>query len=195
MQALLESCAWAFDFPILDAIHGALGCKFMDVLMNIITLFGDGGVFWIACAVAMLFFPKTRKVGLTMGLALAMGLLVCNITLKPIVQRPRPVDLLASNGIQLPFAVKAMHDFSFPSGHTIASFEASVVLLMNNKKWGIPAVILAVLISFSRLYLYVHYVTDVLVSIVLGTLFALLAQAIMKKVKLPEKHGKYERAA
>ena len=196
MQALLESCAWAFDFPILDAIHGALGCKFMDVLMNIITLFGDGGVFWIACAVAMLFFPKTRKVGLTMGLALAMGLLVCNITLKPIVQRPRPVDLLASNGIQLPFAVKAMHDFSFPSGHTIASFEAAVVLVLNDKKLGIPALILAILISLSRLYLYVHYPTDVIFSVIFGTLFAILANLIMKKVKFGEpRHGKYEKVA
>ena len=197
MLELLNSCAWAFDFPILDWIHANMANGFMDVVMPIITLFGDGGVFWILCAVAMLFSPKTRKVGLTMGLALAMGLLVCNITIKPLVGRPRPVDLLASKDIYLPFAVKAMHDFSFPSGHTIASFEASVVLLMNNKKLGIPAVILAILISFSRLYLYVHYPTDVLVSVVLGTLFAILAQVIMKRVNLPERtnRGKYERAA
>ena len=196
MLELLNSCAWAFDFPILDWIHEVFGCKFMDILMPIITLFGDGGIFWIACAVVVLFFPKTRKCGLTMGLALVMGVVICNMIMKPIIGRPRPVDLLATKDIVLPFAVKVMHDFSFPSGHTIASFEASVAILMYNKKLGIPAVILAVLISFSRLYLYVHYVTDVLVSVVLGTAFALIAYAILRNVKLPEgrKKGKYEAA-
>ena len=88
-----------------------------------------------------------------------------------------------------------MQDFSFPSGHTIASFEAAVVMLKNSKKLGIPAMILAVLISFSRLYLYVHYPTDVIASIILGTLFALIGDAlaglITSKVHFGKK-GKYE---
>ena len=196
MLDLLNSCAWAFDFPILDWIHETLGCGFMDVIMPIITMFGDGGIFWILCAVVMLFFPKTRKCGLTMGMALLMGVVICNMIMKPIVGRPRPVDLLATKDIILPFAVKEMHDFSFPSGHTIASFEASVAILMYNRKLGIPAVILAILISFSRLYLYVHYPTDVLVSVVLGTLFAIIAYFALRKVNLPERRvkGKYEAA-
>ena len=94
MLELLNSCAWAFDFPILDWIHAHMANGFMDIIMPIITLFGDGGVFWIAVAVALAITKKYRKVGLTMGLALAMGLLVCNITIKPLVGRPRPVDLL-----------------------------------------------------------------------------------------------------
>ena len=88
-----------------------------------------------------------------------------------------------------------MHDFSFPSGHTIASFEAAVVLLKNSKKMGIPAIILAILISFSRLYLYVHYPTDVLASVILGTLFALIGNALAGLIapKLGAgKKGKYE---
>jgi len=86
-----------------------------------------------------------------------------------------------------------MHDFSFPSGHTIASFEAAVVLLKNSKKMGIPAMILAVLIAFSRLYLYVHYPTDVLFSIVFGILFGLLGNALAQKINVgPKKRGKYE---
>ena len=88
-----------------------------------------------------------------------------------------------------------MHGFSFPSGHTIASFEAAVVMMKNSKKLGIPAMILAVLISFSRLYLYVHYPTDVIASIILGTLFALIGDAlaglITSKVHFGKK-GKYE---
>jgi undecaprenyl-diphosphatase len=68
----------------------------------------------------------------------------------------------------IPLLIEAPTDYSFPSGHTIASFEAATVLLIRHKKWGIMAMVLAVLIAFSRLYLYVHYPTDVLSSIVLG---------------------------
>ena len=113
-----------------------------------------------------------------MGLALLMGLLLCNLTLKPLVARPRPYvffDHIAA------YLSSGESDFSFPSGHTIASFEASVALILGNKKLGIPAVILAVLISFSRLYLYVHYPTDVLASVVLGIGLALLATFLVKK--------------
>ena len=198
MLELLNSLALSFDLPILDWIQAHLQSGFMDTVMPIITMFGDGGVFWIACAVILLFFPKYRKAGLTMGLALVMGLLVCNITIKPLVARPRPVDFIEMNKLTalIPPDVIIMHDFSFPSGHTIASFEASVALLMYSKKLGIPALILGILVSLSRLYLYVHYPTDVLVSVVLGTLFALIAYAIMKNRKFCEpRHGKYERAA
>ena len=198
MLELLNSLAVSFDLPILDWIQANLQNGFMDFIMPIITLFGDGGVFWIACAVLLLFFPKQRKAGLTMGLALVMGLVVCNIILKPLVGRPRPVALIAELGLttNIPAEVIMMRDFSFPSGHTIASFEASVALLMYNKKLGIPAVILAILISFSRLYLYVHYPSDVLTSVVLGTAFALIAYAIMKNRKFCEpKYGRFEKAA
>lgn len=203
MLELLNSCAVAFDIPILDWIQAHMASGFMDIIMPIITLFGDGGVFWILCAVILAITPKYRKVGLTMGLALVMGLLVCNITIKPLVARPRPVALIAELGLNtnIPSQVIMMKDFSFPSGHTIASFEASVALLMYNKKLGIPALILAILVSFSRLYLYVHYPTDVLVSVVLGTLFAIAAYFILRNVKIPDgkigkrKHGKYEKAA
>ena len=91
--------------------------------------------------------------------------------------------------------MERLHDYSFPSGHTIASFEAATVLLKNSKKMGIPAMILAVLIAMSRLYLYVHYPTDVLFSVILGTLFGLLGNALACKVapKLPQpKRGKFE---
>ena len=198
MLELLNSLAVSFDLPILDWIQANLKCGFLDLVMPIITLFGDGGVFWIACAVILLFFPKYRKAGLTMGLALVMGLVVCNITIKPLAARPRPVDFIQMNNLQalIPPDVIIMHDFSFPSGHTIASFEASVALLMYSKKLGIPALILGILVSLSRLYLYVHYPTDVLVSVVLGTLFALIAYAIMKNRKFCEpKHGKFEKVA
>ncbi|MGM9627881.1 MAG: phosphatase PAP2 family protein [Faecousia sp.] len=196
MLNLLNQLAVSFDLPILEWIQAHLQCGFLDFLMPIITLFGDGGVFWIAVAVLLLIFPKTRKTGLGMAFALIMGLLVCNITLKPLVQRPRPYDFQYDNyGIYINLLVERLHDYSFPSGHTIASFEAATVLLKNSKKMGIPAMILAVLIAMSRLYLYVHYPTDVLFSVILGTLFGLLGNALAGKVasKLPQpKRGKFE---
>ncbi len=196
MLNLLNQLAVSFDLPILEWIQAHLQCGFLDFLMPIITLFGDGGVFWIAVAVLLLIFPKTRKTGLGMAFALIMGLLVCNITLKPLVQRPRPYDFQYDNyGIYINLLVERLHDYSFPSGHTIASFEAATVLLKNSKKMGIPAMILAVLIAMSRLYLYVHYPTDVLFSVILGTVFGLLGNALAGKVapKLPQpKRGKFE---
>ena len=191
---VLNQCAVSFDLPILDWIQATLQSPFMDKFMPFITVFGNGGIFWIAWAVLLIFFPKTRRTGLGMGFALIMGLLICNIILKPGVARPRPYDMQAEMGVMIDLLVKRSHDFSFPSGHTIASFEASVVLLMNNKKMGIPAFILAILVSFSRLYLYVHYPTDVIVSVILGTLFAFIGNFIAQRIPLPQgKKGKYER--
>jgi len=189
IRALLDTLAVSLDLPILDWIAANLWCPFLDVAMPIITLLGDAGIFWIAVAVLFMITKKYRKTGIGMMLALMMGLLVCNIWLKPTIARIRPYDFQMEYFLkEIPLLAGAMHDFSFPSGHTIASFEAAVVIALNNKKLGIPAMILAVLIAFSRLYLYVHYPTDVLFSIILGTAFAFLGNWLAQKImnKLPE---------
>ena len=194
-QDFLYNCAISFDLPILDWIQATLQSDFMDQFMPFITKFGDHGTFWMIVAALLFVFPKTRKTGLGMAIAMVIGLLVCNVTLKPLVGRIRPYDLQAELGITIQLLGERMHDFSFPSGHTIASFEAAVVLLKNSKKMGIPAMILAVLIAFSRLYLYVHYPTDVIVSVILGTLFAFIGNALAGLIapKLGAgKKGKYE---
>ena len=194
-QDLLYTSAISFDLPVLDWIQANMQSGFMDKFMPFITKFGDHGTFWMIVAALLFLFPKTRKTGLGMAIAMMIGLLVCNVTLKPLVGRIRPYDLQAELGVAIQLLGERMHDFSFPSGHTIASFEAAVVMLKNSKKLGIPAMILAVLISFSRLYLYVHYPTDVIASIILGTLFALIGDAlagpITSKVHFGKK-GKYE---
>jgi len=195
-ELIFNSLAVSFDLPILEWIQAHLQCGFLDFIMPIITLFGDAGIFWIAWAALLLFFPKHRQTGWSMGVALLLGLLVCNLFLKPAVLRPRPYDFQMVNfGKEITLLIREHGDFSFPSGHTIASFEAATVLLKRNKKMGIPAMILAVLIAFSRLYLYVHYPTDVIASIILGTAFAFLGCWIVEKVYslLPQKKsgGKY----
>ena len=182
--------AEAFDLPILNWIQQNMQSTFLDFIMPFITILGDAGIFWIACSVILMFIPKYRKAGFSMGLALIFGVVVCNMILKPLVGRIRPYnynlevlklqwqDFLVHGKL----LVETPHDFSFPSGHTIASFEASVALYKNDKRLGIPALILAVLIAFSRMYLYVHYPTDVIASVILGTIFALIANLIVHSI-------------
>lgn len=180
---ILSYFAEHFDLPILDWMAANLQCAFLDFLMPLITLLGDAGIFWIGVSVILIFIPKYRKAGLSMGVALLIGLVVCNMTLKPLVGRIRPYEYqLIHFGKTIELLVATPHDFSFPSGHTIASFEAAVALTVYDRKLGIPAIVLAVLIAFSRMYLYVHYPTDVLASVVLGTAVAFLGCFIVKKL-------------
>ena len=172
-----------FDLPILDWIAGNLHCGFLDTVMPLITLLGDAGIFWIAIAVVLLFFPGMRKMGLSMGAALLLGVVVCNLIMKPGFARIRPYDYqLEHFGKTIQLLVATPHDFSFPSGHTIASFEAAVALTIRHKKLGAVAMVLAVLIAFSRMYLYVHYPTDVLASVILGTAIAFLGCFLAEKL-------------
>ena len=187
---MLSFFAESFDLPILNWIQQYMQSDFLDFIMPYITSLGDAGIFWIACSVILMLVPKQRKAGFSMGIALIFGVVVCNMILKPLVGRIRPYDynleVLKLNWedflVHGKLLVETPHDFSFPSGHTIASFEASVALYKNNKRLGIPALILAVLISFSRMYLYVHYPTDVIASVILGTAFALLGNWIVHTV-------------
>ena len=182
--------AEAFDLPILNWIQQNMQSTFLDFIMPFITILGDAGIFWIACAVILMFIPKYRKAGFSMGLALIFGVVVCNMILKPLVGRIRPynynLDVLKLQWqdflVHGKLLVETPHDFSFPSGHTIASFEASVALYKNDKRLGIPALILAVLIAFSRMYLYVHYPTDVIASVILVTVIALIANRIVHSI-------------
>ena len=94
---MAEIFAWFavnFDLPILDWIAEHLRCGFLDAVMPLITVLGNGGIFWIALSVVFLLIPKLRRAGLAMGIALLMGLVVCNLTLKPLCARIRPYDFL-----------------------------------------------------------------------------------------------------
>jgi undecaprenyl-diphosphatase len=180
---LFSLLAEGFDLPVLDWIAANLWCPALDAIMPVITALGDAGIFWMLVAAALLLNKKTRRVGVGMGIAMLTGLLLCNATLKPLCQRPRPYDYQYDVfGKLIPLIIERQHDFSFPSGHTIASFEAAGVIALNNKKWGIGALVLACLIAFSRLYLYVHYPTDVLVSIVLGLTLALVGNWLSRRI-------------
>ena len=178
----------AAELPVLDFIQEHLTCPFLDAVMPVLTSLADAGIFWIALAVFMLFFSRTRKTGLMMGLALVIGLVTVNLMIKPIVGRIRPYEL--KEGMEI--LIDGLHDGSFPSGHTLASFEAAGVLMIRERnRFGYPALVLAILIAFSRLYLYVHYPTDVLVGIILGLFYAFIAYFVInyffKKFDLDKK--------
>lgn len=153
-----------FELSILDGIQAVLGGKLLDTLMPPITALGNGGAIWILCAAIMLALPKTRKIGAAMAIGLVLEVLCCNVILKPLVARVRPCDV--NPAVQL--LVARPTDFSFPSGHTGASFAAVSALYFSKQKLWIPALILALLIAFSRMYLYVHYPTDILAGILIG---------------------------
>ncbi len=160
-----------FEVGILDFIQEHLTAPFLDPVMVFITRFGDGGIFWIAVCLLMLLFPKTRKLGAVMSLSLLLEALLCNLMLKPLAARTRPYVVNAA----VTLLVKAPRDFSFPSGHTGASFAIVGALFFQKSRLWIPVCVFALLIGFSRLYLYVHYPTDVLAGIVLGMLTGWLA--------------------
>ena len=164
----------SFDLYVLNAIHKAFSGSFSDVFWKIITWFGEDGLFWIGLSLLLLIPKKTRKWGGAMFLAICVGYVVGNVILKNAVGRIRPYDV---NQL-FPLTVEHLSDYSFPSGHTMAAMGAAIALLYENKKAGIPAVILGVLIMYSRLHLYVHYPSDVLGGAIVA-LFSSLAGFIM----------------
>ena len=171
------------DYQILNAIQ-ASRCPVLDFLMPLFTYFSEYGLGWILLALILIVVKKTRKAGLTAGFALILGLIAVNIIVKPLVFRVRPYDneLYASLRMYLrsDLLIPAWGDGSFPSGHAAASMEAAVGIWIFNKKIGIPAFIMALLVCFSRLYLYMHYPSDVLVGILLGTVLGLLSALLVK---------------
>lgn len=156
------------DGELLLAIQ-TLHQGWLDPLVSFYTKLGDAGLLWIALSLAMLFCKPTRRAGALALCAMALGLLVTNITIKPLISRPRPwldwpIDPL----------VVENDPNSFPSGHTCAAFAAAMVWVRTLPwKWGrAAAVTAAVLMGLSRLYVGVHYPSDVLAGAVIGSLCA-----------------------
>lgn len=170
------------DFTILNAIHQHLTNPFLNAIMPIISTLGNNGYIWILAAIILLILKKYRSGGLMLLSALVIEVISCNVILKPLIHRIRPFDINTA----ITLLVSSPSDYSFPSGHTGAAFAAATVIYQINKKWGLASFVLALLIAFSRLYLYVHFPTDVAAGMILGILSGLcgimLAKLIFKKL-------------
>ena len=163
----------AVEFQILDWIQN-IRTPAGDVFMSLVTKLWNAGILWIVTAVVLAVIPRTRKAGIMMMAALLPDVVICNGILKNLVGRVRPCDI--NTVIQL--LVPRPTDFSFPSGHTAASFAAvSSLYFAGEKRLWKPVLAVAILIAFSRMYLYVHYPTDILGGIVVGIACGLAACA------------------
>ena len=169
-----------FDSSILLWIQDNVRSDFLTPIMKVITHLGDKGILWILVTLALLWYYKTRKLGVRCMVSMVIGLVITNLILKNWVARVRPYELI--EGLQL--MVEKQHDFSFPSGHTTNSLACAWVIFRRApKKWGVPALILAILISLSRLYVGIHYPTDVLGGAVIGIGSACLSLALVPKLE------------
>lgn len=154
----------ALEFSILDWIQTHLRCGFLDAVLPPITRLCDHGEIWILLALILLVIRRTRRQGAAVACGLVLDLLACNLLLKPLVGRVRPFALRPETAL----LVVPPLDASFPSGHTAASFAAVLALKASGSSLWKPALALALVIAFSRLYLYVHWPSDVLGGALVG---------------------------
>ncbi|MGI5983093.1 MAG: phosphatase PAP2 family protein [Sakamotonia sp.] len=171
------------ELAVLDLIQEFFRNPFMDSLMPAVTRLGDAGFFWILLGLVLFCSRKYRRTGAAVLLSLAADLVICNLFLKNMAARVRPCDL--NPAVQLLIARPS--DFSFPSGHTAAAFTAVFSLYRENNRLWKPVLVLASVIAFSRMYLYVHFPTDVLGGVAVGWVCALAGQALSGRLLPPEK--------
>lgn len=166
------------EIRILDWIQ-SVRTPTMDILMCFITKLGNAGMIWILLASVLLLIPRKRKSGAILAAALCVNFLLCNGILKNLFCRIRPCDVNTS----VRLLIAKPNDFSFPSGHTAVSFAAVAALyLAGEQKIWKPALLFAVFMAFSRLYLYVHYPTDIFGGIIAGIAAGYIGYRIIGKL-------------
>ena len=177
------------ELALLNLIQ-QMRCAFLDRLMVFISWTGNHGTVWILLAALLLLIRKQRVHGLAAACALILDLVSCNLVLKPLIGRERPFALVPD----MELMISPPLDASFPSGHTAASFAVVFALKASGSPLWKPALVWAILMAFSRLYLYVHYPTDVIFSIIFGILFGVVGNMIAQRINLPQigRRGKFQ---
>lgn len=170
----------SFDFSILNGIQESLKCPFLDAIMVFLSYLTTSGIIWIVLGIILTCIKKTRVVGIIVLMALALGFLTGDVLLKHLVNRPRPFTV--NTDVEL--LVKAPTTASFPSTHSTLAAAVTTVLLVKKRGLGFIALALTICIAFSRLYLYMHYPTDVLCGLLLGVLCGIGALLIARAMKL-----------
>ena len=163
-----------FEIEILQFINSNLSNRILDAVFVTMSRLGDKGALWIICALILCIFPKTRKAGICASISLILCLFVGNLILKPIFDRMRPYEFDTSLKIIIPL----LKDASFPSGHTMAFFAFAHSVGLCYKKYRVILFVFAALMGLSRIYLCVHFPTDVLFGVIFGICFAILSHKI-----------------
>ena len=173
METILQ-----WDGGILLWIQETLRTDWLTPVMKAVTFLGDSGWFWIVLALALCCFRPTRRAGVAAAIALLLSLLVNNICLKPLIDRIRPYELVEG----LICLVSSPGDASFPSGHAGASFAAAAAMFPYlRRRWGVCLLVLAGLIALSRLYVGVHFPTDVAAGVLIGLLLGFIASRLARR--------------
>lgn len=162
------------EFSVLHFIQSMRSEPFDQAMLFVSTL-GNVGAIWIALAALLLILSAYRRSGLAISIALLIDFITVNLILKPLIGRERPCDLTVPEDMLL----ACLSDHSFPSGHTAAAFAAAVALFLSHKKVGLLALLFAFMMGISRLYLFVHYPSDVFAGALLGILFGIIGHRIV----------------
>lgn len=178
------------DGQILLLIQEHLRFAQVTPVVTFLTRLGDSGFIWIVISIILLFPKKTRRAGILSLVALLGSLCITNFWLKNFVARVRPYEVVQG----LTCLVEKASDWSFPSGHASAAFASAVVIYKSRpKRLGVPCLILAFLIALSRLYVGIHYPSDVLCGMIIGTLIGLIVFWLFGERKYKRKARKARR--
>jgi undecaprenyl-diphosphatase len=187
MTAFFDSLL-GFDLAVFEWVQ-SIQSHFLTAIMTTVTTLGDEGIIFIVLGLVLLCTKKYRKAGVSILVALVVMLLLNNIVLKELIARPRPFNLDPETYdwwyevYKYPyFKIHQPSSFSFPSGHTSSAFAAAIALLCHDRKLGIPTTIFAAIMGFSRIYVEVHYCTDVIGGAIVGIIYALIGVLIAKLV-------------
>lgn len=192
MGAWLDVTFALFDKGVLDFFHNLAqnAGGFLTPFFNFISFFGDDGIFFIILSLVLMLFKRTRKLGSGMLVSIIIGAIITNLTLKNIIARARPYTHAEFYDYWVFVGQNVESDLSFPSGHATVTMASMMALFVfGNKKYSWAGFIAVILMCCSRMYLMVHYPTDVLAGVVVGFIAGVLSYFVMKLVyKILNKH-------
>lgn len=175
------------ELEILNRVHEVFhDITWLNYAIKYISMLAAHGEISIACCAILLIFKRTRRCGLAMAVALVVDFVVVNLILKNAVGRERPwthEELGWAEDFYAQYGIELSRDYCFPSGHTAVTFCAVAVLVIFYRAKAIPAVFVALLIGFSRIYLCEHYVSDVAAGIIIGSLCGVAGYYIYRAVE------------
>lgn len=167
-----------FDAWVIQMLHDHVGSDFLDKFFVVITRLGDYGLIWILLAILLMMKKKYRSLGIMVILVLILDVVVVSGLLKTLFNRPRPY--MAMN---LPILIDPPYGSSFPSGHSSSSISVAAMTYLNRLKGWQAILVLALFIVFSRVYLLVHYPSDVMVGALVGIVNALVVYRLWAKYR------------